>query len=359
VIQTKATTGMRYLIAVISTLTAFTGKKIKIPFSVIIFFSVCLVTGILNIYYIGNSTIPKLLYTLMSIVIAKVLLDDRLNPDFLLWAIYFNVFIVVYNFVQHGLGAKIYFSSSNNYVSVMLLFPAVVYYSIIERQKKKISVIPAMVIFILSVLAQGRGGILASGILLIAVYLSAGFNMLGTNRRACLALCLTSMILFMFIIFSAVFLFNIFDEILIFSRFNQLGMSDHGRFAIWDQYINSVKNNLLYLGLGAKLTELPAVVRQEGNLHNSFFNIHAFNGIVMFIFFIGYSLNAIRYGIKRRRWLFVMCMFTLYLRGATDQVFWGTLGTPFVLFFILAPQFEKSMDISRVSYPYTCDKKIL
>lgn len=287
------------------------------------------ITGMLNLLCIGNSAYSNFLYTLMSIFVACLLAHPRVSPRCLLYAMYFHALMVAYCFARYGLHTEVYFRSTNNYVSCLLLLPTTVYYSLLEYRGERIPKFPALIVFVLSVLAMGRGGILSTGILLTGVLFYSLKNFRPVYR----------VFVSMLMVISAVVVVHISSFWEIANKFERLGMSDNGRFDIWTQYLDSAFTNHLYFWLGARFKDLPIVIFYEGNLHNSFLNIHAFNGMIMFIFIVCLYFHTIFYAIRHKRVILLTCMISLFCRGATDRLLWGasTVGTPFMLFFLIIP----------------------
>ena len=296
----------------------------------VLLFLCAAISGILNFIFIGNSTYTNLLYTLMSVFIALLFCTPCVSPRSLLYAMYFHAVMVAYCFARYGLHVNIYLRSSNNYVSCNLLLPVTVYYSLLEWRGERIPKLPALIVFILSVLAMGRGGVFSSGILLAGV-LFRSFKDFRPIHRAFLV---TGMVI------GTVVMIRMSSSLEIASRFNRNGMSDNGRFPIWMEYLHSVFKNDIYFWLGAKFKGLPLVTYHENNLHNSFLNIHAFNGALMLILLFCLSLYTVYYAIRRKRLIFLTCMASLFFRGLTDRLLWGATGTPFMLFFLMMPHFD-------------------
>ena len=48
------------------------------------------------------------------------------------------------------------------------------------------------------------------------------------------------------------------------------------------------------------------------------------------------------YGMKNKKWVYLLCFATFCMRGFTDYVFWGNFATPFFFYFIFMPFTEKN-----------------
>lgn len=332
--KTNLTLLLRYFVSILCFAIPLLKKKIKLSMNLIIISVLIGTTGILNIYIIGNTTIFKIIYTIMSFYIACFFLCNEVESKPFLISTYINAILIFLKYISKGSMSSIYANASGNYVSIMLLFSLTIYYVKCETQKKDFTVIPAVIVFILCIIAVGRGGILSSGILLITVLIIKASTIGKGKTSIFLKLLIMLIVIFCIAIYIPSFMQSDSYE-RFFGRFDSLGLSDHGRFYIWEQYLNKVNESKSYLLLGAPLNEIPIVVYHEGNLHNSYLNIHAFNGIILFISVAILFIKSAANGVSKKRWVFLSCMLIIVLRGYTDQMLWGTIGTPIFAFYLL------------------------
>lgn len=316
------------------------GKQMRIPKEVTVFALLTFLTGIANILLVGNLDLMKLFYTIVSVGIALVLLNGSINSNALLAAVLVNAAAVVIRLLIHGMDGPFYISSSANYVSVHLLLAAVVYYSVLENQNKKIPLWPAALIWVLCLLAKGRAGILFSTFFLGCLVLHAFvFKMRAVSKRTRRICCGTAGALIVIAVV-CFFALDLVHKIPLFQRFAMHGLSGNGRDLIWTQYFQICASDLKALIFAPNLETMFRAAQQNGNVHNSFINVHAFNGIVMLAAFLAMCVNTALYVIKKGRWIVLICFITICLRGFTDFVFWGASGTPIMLYFLLLPIVE-------------------
>ena len=120
-----------------------------------------------------------------------------------------------------------------------------------------------------------------------------------------------------------------------FAKFEQLGLSDNGRYNIWEDYIYKGNESTMNLFWGGPIGEVPRLERFAGNLHNSFLSIHACNGIILLGVVLLIIAKRIIRGIKDRSWVYLGCFLVIIVRGFTDQMLWGTSITPIFSYYLL------------------------
>lgn len=311
--------------------TSYRLSKEIVLFAVLFLFSVSA-----NMYFIGNSSISDIIYTVFYLGVFFLLADEALDERFLEASIYINCVIISVFLLKAGFGNPIFGEISNNYVSVLLLLPASVYYIRREHYLKTISVFPALAIFVTCLLATGRGGILASSLLLLSVVfylLVLRKDWKHTKKHALFCLIVFS---FAAIILAAIpALLNGPMLKSIFQRFSKYGMYGTGRMDIWKEYFTTMGKSTEYIFFGVKFSQLPMMSWYKNNLHNSFLNLHAYYGLffVLYVIFliIANSLKCI----KEKKWIYFFVMMVFFARSLTDKIYGGGLVATPVLFFLL------------------------
>ncbi len=329
IVKSGMTLPLRYAVAVACCALPLLKGNVRLSGTAVLFGISCVLTGVLNIFIIGNGTWMKLIYTVISFGIAFFFVSDQVTPRGFLAATYVNSAMIALLFAAKGIGSKIYASASVNYVSIFLLLSVTLYYTLCEKKGEKLRVFPALLVFILCVAATGRGGILAGGIILIAVILSALRRSRSKAVRSLLVLCIVLLVFLLLLLLAEGTMLS-----QLFGRFEKLGMSDHGRSRIWKQYMIMTVQEPVFIWLGTPFRKVPILIAYQNNLHNSFLNIHAFNGLVTAAFVLVLMIRGIARGILKRQWIFLICFLAISMRGFTDQMFWGTIGTPVLLFYL-------------------------
>ena len=297
-----------------------------------------------NVIFVGNMTWIKTGILFMSFLMAAVMLDDMTDERAFLIAVYLNAAVVAVKIAMHGLSAPVYVEASNNYVSVHLLAPAVLYYSLLNIRGKKIPLIPGIVVWVLSLVAGGRGGLLAATILLGGIILHRYLEDEATRRERVLLGCLLVVILIPLLFLLLQVFASRFNGLYVVTRFLDKGLDGGGRLACWAEYIEKSMMSVTRFLFGTELYEVGWVVHYSGNLHNSYLFVHAFLGIFGFLFLMGMLIRAIVVGIRRKMWVYVFSLLAFMFRGLTDHVFGVNRLTVVILALILIPDVLKAKE---------------
>lgn len=327
-----------YVTVLACVLTGLLSHRLHLSNNAVFFISFCLVSGLLNMMLVGNSSLSKQVFLIFGVFMAWVMADDGLDPNCLLAALYLNVAVVAYHFVRYGVYEQAYATASNNFVSVQLLYPAVIYYTVLERQGKRITVFPAALVWLFSLLAAGRGGILTCTLflgLLLAYLALKGMKKWPAGERH-MVITAVAVVAAVAVIAALGNLSQIIARHEIFRTFADRGLRS-SRSILWSGYWEECFRNLRYLLFGGSNKEISVLGEFSYNLHNSFFAVHQYNGIIMLVYVLALCIRSFMYGFREKRWVFLICFATLFLRSATDFAFWTVYGTPVFFFFLFLP----------------------
>ena len=254
-------------------------------------------------------------------------------------AFYMNVALVLLKYAMGGITTQIYLASSTNFVSVYLLCPLCIYYSIAERKREKITLLPAFVCWVTCMLSRGRGGILTASILLAGIYWVNYRKKIRTmNKYFKFFVRVIVVLVISMTIIALISNFTYLSTRFAFLEyFNERGFESKSRMAVWTEYFTAAVKNVRNLFLGVPAGEVVTLTELRNNPHNSFLNIHMDNGLIMVLFIIWIIIRGVRYGISNQKWIYLFCLGTMVIRWSTDNVFWGTQVTPAVMFLLFFP----------------------
>lgn len=307
---------------------------------------ICLNTSMAIICYflVGNLSIKRYILVILFPFITWLLLNNSIHTYTLEAAVYLNGVYILYVFLSKGINTQVFVSSSTNFVSVFLFYPLLPYYVKTESNGKKIRIFPALFVWVLCILGRGRGGMITSTFFLAALCVIKNEYSLKSKGVKTLKL-----LVFILLALCSVFLIYLNISSLLtlesFEYFKSRGLHSSSRLMIWDEYLQALKGNVQNILFGVSINNLPSQVKEyHGNFHNSFINIHATSGIFMFFYvLLLLGISTVK-GIRNKKWVYVVALATLCVRGFTDHVFWGAYGTPVFLYFALI-QFEKESRI--------------
>lgn len=304
----------------------------RTPFWLIVLCLVVLGLGILNYLFIGNTNLLRLIIIITSILFAFIFYCGNVDTKCLLTAIFLNAAIIVYHFVLNGLTQPVYVESSNNFVSIHLLAPTVIYYSLLEKYQQNIPLFPAFLVWLLCFFGGGRGGFLVASILFVGLFFLKNFN------KKYKPLWLIIILIFVLILSFAPFSFTqSFSDYRLVTQFQSRLMNDNGRFVLWYEYVSKSFYDLKNLLLGTELTSIVAAERFDYNLHNSFLFIHAYLGLIGLLLTFCLLINGVVFCIKSKKWVYLLCLISFSLRGATDLVFGAGRLSPVFVFLLFFP----------------------
>lgn len=290
-----------------------------------------IVTAGLNLFFVGNTTFKQIIYIGLFGFASLALICDELSEKTLLIAFAANAIVILYKLGTVGpLSDHLFTNSSRNFVSVYLMYPLVIYYSIIAKKNKDIHLYPVFIAWLICLLARGRGGIITSTILLLGICFVKYRNIKKNLKK------FVSLVILIVICLIIINLPQLLKRIESFSFMEMFARNqmDSSRFRFWPEYIDLINSNVKNFLLGANISKTYFGRYLEGNPHNSFIEIHMLNGIIgLTIIVITLIKNCIQ-SIKNKNLLFVVCLFSLLLRAFTDHVLWAAFGTPVLFYFL-------------------------
>lgn len=294
---------------------------------------------LINTYVVGNNTEVRSAIMTASFFVAALMLDEEVDERTYLVAMYLNAMVVLAKVALHGTKAPVYAGSSNNYVSIHLLVPIILYYSLLDARGKKIPLVHSCVVWVLCLMAGGRGGLLAATILVAGVILRLYLADEATRRDRVKLGFLLVLIMIPVLIVLLKMMTEYLSDLYVIDRFMNKGLDGGGRIACWTEYLQSLGNSTKNVLFGTRLDNLWWVRHYNGNLHNSFLFVHAGMGIIGFVTFLFLLVRAMVWAIRNKTGVYLACILTMCFRGLTDHMFGGNRMTAIIIAMILLPDF--------------------
>lgn len=330
-----------YLILVACLVILFTEETIVIRKDERILFLTLFISGVVNHFVVGNAMLSDLVFLVLFFGVYRVLDSEFVDEKYILIALYINCVFIAFFLLIKGLGNPVFKELSNNFVSVILLMPAIVYYTKAERHQKPVVLMPAIATFLTSLLALGRGGMLTTAIflMLIMLYSVTDESAMGMKKKSYLRIVV--MLGGVFFLVGIGFFWSVIMQIPVFERFATYGMYGTGRIGIWTEYLTGSAKSISNAILGVPFSELPLMVRYRNNLHNSLFNVHALFGLPALCCICYYYFHNFKICLDNRRWIYIISLTAFLLRALTDKVFGGgAVATPLLFFLLLSIRVE-------------------
>ena len=291
-----------------------------------------------------NYALTDLVYSICYIMLAVILLRNEYSVvvSCIIYAL-----CVLLLLLRIARGVPVYsilLNNSRNYVSVLLMTMVFTYYLYCYRNKKPYSIIPALIMFLLSIYAVGRGGILCSGFMLFFLTLykvqRAESKVLRFVLWAIIAVLVICLVLFI-LLDNSTFMQKLVERYL--SRFIEKGTMDDSRMVIWGRFFTHNSESFTNFLFGSDAT----LARFDGNLHNSILQSYAAFGLVGFLCCVFIILSSLFKGVKKRETLWLILFATLLIRANTDKIFFQGYSEIYLYYFALFWSFirrEKNKD---------------
>ena len=248
-------------------------------------------------FFSENYTIYDYLMPAVYLGIGILLLEFR--TDYVLIACYHLAIVLL--FAAHGpkgLSQGIFHGSSRNYHSVYVLFSSLLVYIAAVKNGRDITVFPALTAFAISVLSIGRSGIVASGVLLVAVIVHRYYNDLKSSKY--FRILLIAVLLSVAFVLSGPALYAFLSDKYLY-RLQVLGLSDRARPAILREYIRLMLTSTRFFVFGVPTGQSHVFAAYKYNLHNSFLRLHSLFGLIGVIGVITLTLTSIVHYCRKRR----------------------------------------------------------
>lgn len=291
----------------------------------------CFIGGIINYMINGNITIKILIQEIPFWGIAIMLAFGKYNRIYAKILFYIVIAIVSYYFFLKIDPNLVLESSSKNYLSVVIILTLTLYYSSIEDEFR-LPVLPAILGFVFSLWGESRSGIFSLTILLIGVLLIRYKSLLISKK-----------IKFIFstvLIISLIPIWILGKEFIksIFGIFLERGLTSV-RFDMWNNYLTLTGEKVLFILLGTPLKDEYKYFdsRYGLNLHNTFFTLHEYFGLLAFLCVLMLILYAIYYYVKKNMKIKFLLLSVLCVRGLTDSIFFATHNMPVLVYLLILP----------------------
>lgn len=264
-------------------------------------------------------------------------------PYFIVAAII--VLVTLISWINSPNNYLLFDSMSRNYVSVFAIYALTLINLCYEKENKDCPFIYFVIVWIICLSAFGRGGILASSIMVILEYAYKMFKKEMSNskrNRTFILICLA----IIFVIYVYLNFDWISDTILrrFFGGESSAVESNADRLYMIKKYIDECLSSFSSLLFGANAFEISLV---GNNMHNSYIQVHSAFGLIGLIFVIIMSIKGVFYLVKSNRETSAILFIGVLIRAFTDWCFPG-FPLEFILwYYMLLPILENRKSILR------------
>lgn len=272
--------------------------------------------GLLTALSTSNKTIASLLQLTAHLGLATILAK---SPPRLSTQTTLSVIIIAFFFfkITTNTNPEDVFTVSRNYISVIVVLIAGLYYIACEEEKKEPSILIAMAFMAITMWAIGRAGMASAAILLIGAILYK-----ASGRAIAMTIIATAMVA----LSQSPTNFtssndddNPFSDFLIgIERIERLG-SGGQRDAINSEYLLRIQDNPAEAVIGAPLDKIRSIAEVDGNPHNSYIRLHTTVGILGVVIFFSALLAAYTKLIRKKKYLTLLVLTASLFRSAFDS----------------------------------------
>lgn len=279
-----------------------------------------------------------LAYMLYSVLVSFVMVKKNIA----LWPLKLVFYIIAAYFIYELLiletnPLEIFYSSAGGMMNTILISIAIPVQLFEYRRNAKISIIPPIVVFIVSTYSLSRTSMACAALYFLAI--TGVFSFRTTSKKA-----------FGYILFAVILIIltrsiiNNWDNIMameMYEKFDRKGIESSGRTDIWNYYFQSI--DLFYFLFGRNVDQTQ-MIYGFANTHNSFIQLHSQLGILA-IAFIVYFIRVVYYYI-RNNFITFLLLLVLIIRCFYDTpYFFGIFD--YSVFVLLLDYNQQTQSISQ------------
>jgi hypothetical protein len=298
-------------------------NRLKKNSAILVFISAMILTACLTSIFGENYRLEDIILIFTYYGVAFIPLMFDLNYKLFLGFLYVLLLFFIISIIR-GINPNDLFNISRNFVSVVLLIGLSLYIISCVQNQRNPNFLVILLSFIISIWATGRGGIISIGIILIT------YPFFLKVKKKYKFLALFFLIVFVFLVYFY------FEDILLqfgLGRFSSMGLVDI-RSEVNAYYLDKSLSSTPYILFGVPYSEIPLIVELDYNPHNSFIRLHAFYGLLGFIFLFFAVIYSDLYYLKTKNYFFMILLIVLLIRSYVDSTsFHGPLD-PLIYFFI-------------------------
>lgn len=304
-------------------------NKFRVKYRISLVVLILALSSFINYIIIGAISVTVIAKMfLVHMPIALVLFCNK-KLDSKIWGgcFLFLSFFLMYRLFNSIDGYRIFADTSRNYISIVLLLSACFYEISLRQYNSDVGVITPFIVFLCSVFAQGRGGVLASFILLLLyIFIKYYYHRGRINNIKWLVGTVFLLFFFVIIIFNYNSILNLYFPRFTAQQSASVTNSNQGRALLYYSYFLGVQELKHFLfGFNMIGTSWLATL-EGGNIHNSFLQIHSYLGLMGFLIFVYSFGKSIKKMITRKELLLAIFIIGFLIRIFTDYSIPGSIG---------------------------------
>lgn len=305
----------------------------KISKDRLVFMLMLVTVMLISVTHTKNYDLRGFYLFVMYIGIGMLLVNFQLNYKLSFASFIFFAFYILFQILLIG-KTSIFYDSSRNYHSIVIIYHLILLYIATHTSGRKISLFPAILTFLISILSVGRAGIIVSAFILLGVLT---YIILEKDKEKFFPIRIKWLfiitLLIIVLMFTSLSIFeNVYEKY--FQRLHSQGLTDPARLTLIKEYLGNLQESFSNILLGVPIYGNKVFESYGNNLHNSYLRLHSNFGLIGFIAFAVLVVKAFfRYA--KSNLLFFVLFSSILLRISTDQAAFHGIFDPLIYFFLL------------------------
>ena len=140
---------------------------------------------------------------------------------------------------------------------------------------------------------------------------------------------------------------NLLRAFMSLGKWQTRGTDNTARIMLWKSYLSYTLRSVIYVLFGAPLRNIPVISAVGGNCHNSFLQLHAYNGLLMLVLFFSLLIKSFIYYWKNGLFVMFATLLVFVIRAFNDKFVFSQYGMPIMLFFVMFPMIKNQKRFKR------------
>lgn len=284
--------------------------------------------------------LATLLYMIYALVVSFILTNNRISLVPLRITFYYIAFYFYYQCVVKQISPDELFMFSTGGMMSSILFSIAIPIQFLEyRWEGKVSIIPPIIIVVLSITSISRTALICSLVYLLVNLILLSF---GNKKFRFWGIFIFIGVIF----FSYKWILQYWEELSsleIYNKFEYMGMDTSAREDIWLTYIKELNFFTFFFGRNVDKTH---TILGFANTHNSFIQLHSQIGILSLAFII-YFIKVCLYYIKNDIYAFGLLL-VLLLRCSFDTLFFFNIYDFAIIVFLLQYKLHNKRELQSI-----------
>lgn len=302
----------------------------------LLFFLLYSICGLLSFIIVGNANVLEYLWPVGFGGAAIIMLNFYLyyKPVVILYHFICSIYMIAMIFNKTALYMTGDVSRNNISITILVFFS--LFCIVSYTHNKRIHFMSAILGLVVSIWAVGRSGILTFSFIGIC-FLFLNFD----GKKVKVKNPFKVIMLIAIIIAIGIMMYDSIIAPAIYN-YNFKGI-ESGRTVIWGLYLKNMFSSVPNFIFGVPLDNEKIFFVVNGNLHNSFLNLHSRYGFLITMLFTGIILVKLVFFIKKTNLLYALLMTAIIFRISFDLSSFNGILDVIIFYFMFEGQYSKTL----------------